>query len=193
VAEETTMSETANGKSESKAVSKVRAPTPGPELDALCDRANNGDKSCLPEVRALLADGGRGMALREANGSPSEWLRRHLVEKACGKNVLIKEAMEQEMDDLQADLSGPNPTPIEKLLAERASICWFIVNRYEDTYVKSSGWSIDQAEFHHRKIDKAHARFLSALRTLAQVRKLAVPAIQLNIAKNQVNLAGSET
>jgi hypothetical protein len=36
-----------------------------------------------------------------------------------------------------------------------------------------------------------HARFLSAVRTLAQVRKLAVPALQVNIAKNQVNVAGA--
>src|SRR5262249_18324609 len=29
--------------------------------------------------------------------------------------------------------------------------------------VNSSGWSIAQAEYHHRKIDKAHARFLSSI------------------------------
>jgi hypothetical protein len=100
--------------------------------------------------------------------------------------------MEQELDDLQADLAGPNPTPIEKLLAERASICWLIVHRYEGAYARSSGWSIDQVDLQQRKIDKAHARFLSALRTLAQVRKLAVPTLQVNIAKNRVNVAGSE-
>jgi hypothetical protein len=183
------MSETANGSSGAAAIAKVKAPAPGPELNALIERANNGDESCFPEVRALLADGKRGMFLREANGSPAELLRRHRTENACGKNVLIKEAMEQELDDLQADLAGPNPTPIEKLLAERASICWFIVHRYEDAYARSSGWSIDQADLQHRKIDKAHARFLSALRTLAQVRKLAVPTLQLNIARNQVNVA----
>jgi hypothetical protein len=41
----------------------------------------------------------------------------------------------------------------------------------------------------HRKIDKAHARFLTAVRTLAQVRKLALPTLQVNIAKNQINVA----
>jgi hypothetical protein len=83
--------------------------------------------------------------------------------------------------------------PIERLLAERVSICWFIVNRNEDSYANSKGWSLDQAGFQHRKIDKAHARFLSALLTLAGVRKLALPILQLNIARNQVNVeeAGS--
>jgi hypothetical protein len=90
-------------------------------------------------------------------------------------------------------LEGPNPTPIERLLAERASLCWFILHRHEDSYVNSSGWSIHQADLQHRKIDKAHARFLSALLTLSRGRKLAVPAIQLNVARNQVNVAGSQS
>ena len=118
---------------------------------------------------------------------------RSLIEKACGKNILIQEAIVQKLDNLKAELEGPNPTPIERLLAERASLCWFIVNRYENAYVNAEGWSIAQADLQQRKIDKAHARFLSALRTLAQVRKLALPTLQVNIAKNQVNVAGSQS
>ncbi len=34
-----------------------------------------------------------------------------------------------------------------------------------------------------------YARFLSSLLTLARVRKLAVPNLQVNIARNQVNVA----
>lgn len=47
-----------------------------------------------------------------------------------------------------------------------------------------------QAELHQRKIDAAHRRFLSAVRTLAQIRKLALPNLQVNIGQNQVNVAG---
>lgn len=86
-------------------------------------------------------------------------------------------------------MEGPNPTPLERLLAERASLCWFIVHWYENAYANANGWSIAQADLQHRKIDKAHARFLSALLTLARVRKLALPTLQFNIAKNQVNVA----
>ena len=50
--------------------------------------------------------------------------------------------------------------------------------------------SIQENDVHQQRIDKAHARFLSSLRTLAQVRKLALPALQVNIAKSQVNVAG---
>ncbi len=112
----------------------------------------------------------------------------------CGKNIFIQEAVVQQLANLKSELEGPNPTPIERLLAERASLCWFILNRYENAYVNADGWSIDQVDLQmRRKIDEAHSRFLSSLLTLAQVRKLALPTVQLNIAKNQVNVAGCDT
>ena len=38
--------------------------------------------------------------------------------------------------------------------------------------------------------DRAHRRYLSAIRTLAQVRRLLTPAVQINVGENQVNVAG---
>ncbi len=159
----------------------------------MAKRAGKGDESCLPEVRALFADGEYGASIREANGSWAARLRHCLSEKAAGKNILIREAIEQKLQLVQAELEGPNPTPIERLLAERASLCWFIVHRYELAYANSKDWSIAQADFQHRKIDKAHARFLSALLTLARIRKLALPTLQVNIGKQQVNVAGASS
>jgi hypothetical protein len=40
-------------------------------------------------------------------------------------------------------------------------------------------------------MDHAHRRYLSALRALALVRKLALPVLQVNIARKQVNVAGA--
>ncbi len=187
------MSETENGRSEAGAVAKPEksAPKRGPK--DLYKRASNGDEGCRFEIQDLLADPETGEFHRENNGSPAGWLRQRLVESVAGKNVLIQEAATQKLAKVQAELEGPDPTPIERLLAERASVCWFLVHLYDNAYANASGWSIAQADLQHRKIDKAHARFLSALRTLAQVRKLALPTLQVNIAKNQVNVAGSQT
>ena len=38
------------------------------------------------------------------------------------------------------------------------------------------------------RMDATNKRFLAAVRTLALVRKLAVPALQVNIARRQVNV-----
>ena len=91
---------------------------------------------------------------------------------------------------LGPQLEGEDPTPIERILAERASLSWFVVHWYEDSFVERiDEMTIPQAVFHQGRIDRAHARFVAAVKALAQVRKLAVPALQLNIARNQVNVA----
>jgi hypothetical protein len=167
-------------------------PARGEEARALLERAHKGDATCLPQLRALFADPDRGTALVEACGSPAVWLRETLLGQTAGKDLAVKEAEMIKLAQVQAELEGPNPTAVEKLLAERAAVCWFLVNRYEERYARAEGLSIKQAEYHQRRIDAAHRRYLSALKTLATVRKLAVPAIQVNIAKRQVNLAGSQ-
>ncbi len=159
------------------------------QVDAIVKRAASGDRGCLSDVRVLLADPERRADFRTGCRSSSEWLRRSLIKKSAGKNIIAQEGVAQELDGVRRELEGPNPTPIERVLSELASFCWHIVNLYECAYANASGWNISQADLQHRKIDKAHARFLSAHRTLAQVRKLALPTLQVNIAKNQVNVA----
>ena len=93
------------------------------------------------------------------------------------------------IESVRAELAGPDPTPMERLLAERAALCWMLVNWHESSVLNCDRMSIAQANHHQLRIGRAHSRFLSAVRTLAQVRKLALPALQLNIARNQVNVA----
>jgi hypothetical protein len=191
MAEETAMNEVATQVPVPGAVSKPKPPAPGQETLELINRASKGDQSCLPAIQALLADGDRGEFYREAYGSPAEWLRKSIIKQAAGKCVVSEEAISQTLDKVRSELEGPNPAPIERLLAERASLCWALVNWYETLLQLAENMSIAQADHYQRKIGRAHGRFLSAVRALAQVRKLALPTLQLNIAKNQVNMAGA--
>jgi hypothetical protein len=45
--------------------------------------------------------------------------------------------------------------------------------------------------YYQRSLERAQKRYLAAIKTLAQVRKLAVPVLQVNIARKQVNVAGA--
>lgn len=85
-------------------------------------------------------------------------------------------------------LAGPNPTPLERTLAETAAVSWLQLRLAEFNLEHAGSLTMPQALWHQRKIDSNHRRFLATLRTLAAVRKLAVPAIQLNIGANQVNV-----
>jgi hypothetical protein len=190
MAEEAEMSNLATQDPAPGAVAQAEPQAIEEKIANLVERAVSGDLTSLPAVQALLAEGRLGQALVDSVGSPAVWLRQSLIEQASGGNVLAQEAIRRKIDAVQAELEGESPTPIERLLAERASLCWFMANWHESVFTNAEGWSVPQYELQHRKIDRAQARFLSAVRTLAQVRKLAVPALQVNIAKNQVNVAG---
>ena len=167
-----------------------KPPAPGRETQALLKRVVGGNKTCLPAFRALLADDERGKDYVDVFGSPADWLRESLIKNTAGENPMIQEAIGRKLDSVRSELEGPNPSPIERLLAERASLCWFLVHRYETMFVNSQNMAIVDAEYQQRKIDRVHARFLSAVRTLAQVRKLGLPALQINVGANQVNMIG---
>jgi len=114
-----------------------------------------------------------------------------LVEKFCGKNLLVKESIARKMEALRAELGGPSPAPLERLLAERAVACWLHLHHLEMIYAQKESMSLELGTYYQRCIDRAHKRYLSALKTLAVVRKLAIPVLQVNIARKQVNVAGA--
>jgi hypothetical protein len=51
--------------------------------------------------------------------------------------------------------------------------------------------SLELGNYYHRSMSSAQNRYLAAIKMLALVRKLAVPVLQVNIARKQVNVAGS--
>jgi hypothetical protein len=121
------------------------------------------------------------------------WAKAKLIEWASGDGPKSKlaEILRQEMQTQIEAFAGPAPSPIEQALAETATLSWFALRFYEAAYAGASqsrdGLTIKQAEFHLRRIDRAHRRFLSTLKTLATIRRLALPALQINVASQQVN------
>ena len=73
---------------------------------------------------------------------------------------------------------------------ERAVACWLQVQDADVRYAQAKDVSLKWYEYYQRRMNHSHKRYLSALKTLALVRKLAVPVLQVNIAKKQINVAG---
>ena len=121
------------------------------------------------------------------------WAKTKLIEFAAGKEATkqTKEMLQNELEEQIQQYAGPAPSPLERTLAETATLSWFALRLFEATYASSSqsgdGLTIRQADFHLRRIDRAHRRLLSTLKTLATIRRLALPALQINVASQQVN------
>jgi hypothetical protein len=76
------------------------------------------------------------------------------------------------------------------VLVERVVACWLQVQDADVRYAQAKNLSVTWGECYQRRMDRAHRRYLSAVKALALVRKLAVPVLQVNIARKQVNVAG---
>lgn len=154
--------------------------------DAFLRRAVEGDRSTLPALREFLTEAekaGIGDSLIAAfRGDPAREAEDRLVEAWSGKNLVAQEALRRRVAQVRAELAGPDPTPIERLLAERAALCWLGVYRLEALAAPADPTK-RRAVFLQKQLDGAHRRFLSSLRTLATVRRLAVPTLHGGVSR----------
>ena len=141
----------------------------------------------LPVVREILKDAG---AVDRLGGDLARQAEQALIRAATGEDVVFREALIRKLDLMRADLAGPVPAPLDRLLVDRVVACWLQLHYADMLLAQNAGkLTLAQADYRQRTRDHAHRRYLSAIRTLALVRKLAAPVLQVNIAKRQVNLA----
>ena len=153
------------------------------ELRALIERAQDGDKAALPELRTMLDEAPRIARFVDL----ARTLERSIVEKMSGDDMFVQEAIPRNLETMRKEIAGENPSPLERLLAERIAVCWLELQYFHTIYMQNLGdFSLIQSDFHQRRIDKAHKRYVSSIKALAQIRKLG-PAVQINIAEKQIN------
>jgi hypothetical protein len=162
--------------------------TSAENLRALVDRAQAGDASTLPALRDLLRDPGMVDSL---GGDLARQAEQSLIKAAAGKNLLFREALARKLELLRAELGGTQPSPLEALLVGRVVASWLQVQIADAQYAQADNLTVAQGDYYQRRQDRAHRRFLSAVRTLALVRRLALPVLlqQINVAaRQQVNV-----
>jgi hypothetical protein len=158
------------------------------DLQQLVDRARRGDASALPMLREIMQKA--PSLVDNLGGNLAEQAEASLIKAAAGDDLAFKESITRKLELLRAELAGPSPPPLERLLVERVVACWLQVQEADIRYSQTKDPSVKWAEYLQRRMTHAHKRYLSAIKTLALIRKLAVPVLQVNIAKKQVNVAG---
>ena len=157
------------------------------ELKALMVRAHDGDEGALPKLREIL-DVAPSLARELLD--PAKVAERSAVGLYSSKeDLLAREAIPRVLEQMRAELGGEAPTPLERMLVERVVATWLQVQCYETLYAQNATkMTMAWGEHHQRRIDRAHNRHLSAIRTLAQIRRTG-HAVQINIAEKQINTA----
>jgi hypothetical protein len=132
-----------------------------------------------------LFDEDDGTLIEHYGGDTARTAEEILVCKITN-NLHQREATRRKVAKLRADLEGPTPTAIEKLLVARVAILWLYLTYLDRNYfILSDNPAADVSpsldEFYQRRRSRANRWFLSSCRTLAVVRGLALPAVQARL------------
>lgn len=146
----------------------------------MIDRAQAGDKSTAHAVKALVL---ANPDLARVAGDLSFLVELAWVRLFTGEDVLAREAMTVELNSLKSSLAGPAPSAIEQVLVDRVAACWIQANYADATEATHGDRTIAQAELALKRQMMAHKRLLSALKTPAEVRRLMMRTVQVNIAE----------
>ena len=156
-------------------------------------------------ARADAGDAAACKALVEAyDAAPRLWERAAVVQETAERSWLdlllapdsgqlfTRETMRRDLARLRRELAGPEPTPLERLLVDRIVVCWLNAAYAEALHAQRlrDGASLREAEFHQRRTERAQRQLLRAVQALATVRRLLGPVVQVNIADQQINVAG---
>jgi hypothetical protein len=153
------------------------------------ERAQDGDEGAVLDIREIL-DGSADLAWHLIKG-PATMAESVLIEHiTTDKDLASKELLRHQLESMRIEVAGENPSPLERLLAERVVATWLELQLFSGLYGANLGkLTLGQGDYYQKRSDRAHRRHLSAIRTLAQIRKLG-PSVQTNIADKQFNTMG---
>jgi hypothetical protein len=162
-------------------------------LEALSEKVEEGSNGARKELRKAVRESAPEVISRASDiGRRGRWV----LIKTIARDPLTEEALVARLDLMRAEVAGPDPSPLEVLLTERICSLWLLIEVLE--CIVSAQLSSDLPKEQRTGMsflrdvfkwqESASRRYLAALKTLAQVRKLQsnTPGIQYN---TQINLA----
>lgn len=160
------------------------------ELRTLSARVEEGDKEARKELRQILEGSSSQLNAETANFTRrAEWM---MVKTVSAGEPLMEEALTVRLERMRAEIAGETPTMLEALLAERVVACWLLVELLEalvgaQLSPDNKDRRVPMSFLKHaiKWQESAHRRYLSAIKTLVQIRKLG-PAVQINMVARGV-------
>jgi hypothetical protein len=155
-------------------------------LRDLFKKAEKGNTKAVPEIREVL-EGSPDLAWRFMDFATLAE-RRFIDNMTKDKDLASRETMEFQLAAMREEIAGESPSPLERLLAERIVLTWLQIQLFEGLYASNmfNSMTLAQGSYYQKRLEHTYRRHLSAIRTLAQIRKLG-PAVQINIAEKQIN------
>ena len=161
------------------------------ELQTLSEKAEGGDAEAKRELRRAVKESAPEVIARCSDISRN--YRRLVADTASGRDPLVQEAIVEWAERMAVEIAGETPTLLEVLLAERIASLWVLLEAQEALLFawysrENMGRTSPAFVLQMCKIQESVSRrYLAALKTLAQVRKLQTntPPVRLT----QINVS----
>jgi hypothetical protein len=144
------------------------------DVEPMLDRAQKGDTSVLPELRAWLDS---HPDIWKQAGDLALHAQECLLNLVAGQDLFARESILRKLSEIKLELAPSSC--LEKLLADRIALCWLAVHyaEYDAVQARQNGNNPTLAEHARKRLDSAHRRYLDSIKQLAVVRKLLKPAV----------------
>ena len=144
-------------------------------LQRLVQRAEQGDETVLGELRAALDV---NPWVWERYGDLAKQSQAAWLGLIAGSNLMLHESTRRKAAQLRAELAGPAPSPVERLLVERIVSSWLQTHYADSAYAQlPKGANPAQHTAALQRQNSAQQRYLQAVKALATVRKLLRPGL----------------
>ncbi len=113
--------------------------------------------------------------------------RSALATMNAGKSkTLMTESVEEGMHHIRRQLDYATAPMLEKLLIEQIVTAWLRLGICEMQFSTRMAGDLTfaQGDYWNRALDAAQRRYLRAVETLVRVRRLKLPALQVNVAQS---------
>ena len=155
------------------------------DTSLLIHKAGKGDqKTCQQLYDYLDAEGTAEGFVHSMTDTPSQILT------IAHEHLVIQEALRRRLEQMKQELGWETATALERLLIERIVLCWHHLYRMETGYQRAlkESLSLEKSLYYQKVLDRAQKRHLAAIQSLALVRRLQIPPVQVNIADKQMNV-----
>ncbi len=157
------------------------------ELRALVAQVDK-KKPAAADVAALRSFLEANPGMWRVTGDLAEQANLVMIEEMEAPKAM-KESLRVGLTTMAAELRQAGDGELEKLIIRQIVGCWLRLSYVEYVYNRSivSGMNMRQGEHWERRLSAAQRRYLRAVETLARVRRLQLPAVQINVGAQQVN------
>ena len=148
-------------------------------LQATVELARRGVREILPRLRQMLDE---HPELVQHYGDLARRTQQAWLE-LFGDNLCVKESAARQLEALRQELAESKASAVEKLVIERLVACWLQSLYFDSREAVSLGVEgLELAEFRMKRQAQAHKQFVSAVKSLTELRKVTPPAIVIQIS-----------